>query len=96
MRNKAIAIAAMLGIAAILIAGGNDNAIPADPNTVVLRLHERVFYGTDAGDICVEIWVELNEPMGLPDANVPGYTVIGETTTGQPGSVIATRILRGE
>lgn len=68
------------------------NTQPADPNSAVLELTHEVFYGTDHGSVCVQVYSEVKG--GLPDPNIPGYTVIHESATGEPGSVIATRILR--
>lgn len=93
---KKAAITALIGIVVIAAAyANNPTTIPeADPDTVILKLADRTFIGTDHGTICIETYYEISPVMGMPEPNVPGFTVIGESATGEPGEVIATRILR--
>ena len=85
---------ALLPVLALLVLALASNTQPADPASAVLELTREVFYGTDHGTICVQIYTEVSPPTGIPEPNIPGYTVVHESATGEPGKVIATRILR--
>ena len=85
-----------IGVAAVdLYVNDNPPLIPeADPNTVVLELANETFIGTDHGTICIQVYAEAEVPKGLPEPNVPGFSTISVSASGEPGQVIATRLLR--